>query len=140
MEEIILKVLQGEWCTYCNCETQLVSGETVYPHLAHANPRPKFISKSYFMCIRNLDHYVGTYKDDKTSLGRVADKNLRILKKQGHDLFDPLWRSEKYFKNQNEAYLWLSEKMKLPMKFTHFGMFTNDQCNLAIQFCKDLKR
>jgi hypothetical protein len=90
------------------------------------------------MCVRNSDHYVGTYSNNKTSLGRVADKNLRALKKKGHELFDPLWKNQSHFKNQREAYIWLSEQMKLSLEYTHFGMFTSEQCDLAIKLCMNL--
>jgi hypothetical protein len=138
MDDLLLKEIKGIWCPYCRCETQLVSGEMVYPKWTTANPKPHFLLKRYYMCVRNSDHYVGTYSDNKTSLGRVADKDLRALKKKGHELFDPMWKNQSHFKNQREAYIWLSEQMKLSLEFTHFGMFTSEQCNLAIQFCMDL--
>jgi len=105
---------------------------------AAKNPRPKFLDKKYYMCIVNFDHYVGTYSDNITSLGRVADKELRKLRNQGHTTFDPLWRNKTHFKNQKKAYNWLSEKMNIPLEFTHFGMFTIEQCLEAIQHCMNL--
>ncbi|MBU3714112.1 MAG: hypothetical protein FGM46_04110, partial [Ferruginibacter sp.] len=81
---------------------------------------------------------VGTYSDNITSLGRLADHELRKLKNQGHNTFDPLWKNKTHFKNQKEAYKWLSKKMNLQMNLTHFGMFTNEQCLIAIKYCNEL--
>lgn len=136
MDEIQIKILKGQLCPYCNCETKLVSGEMVYPNWTKESPRPKFLDKKYYMCVVNSDHYVGTHSDNKTSLGRIADKELRKFKNQGHNMFDPLWRNKTHFKNQKEAYKWLSEKMHLSIDFTHFGMFTIEQCKEAIEYCK----
>ena len=138
MDEIQKIIIKGQFCPYCNCETKLVSGEEVYSLLANESPRPKYLDKKYYMCILNSDHYVGTYNDNKTSLGRVADKELRKLKNLGHANFDPLWRNKTYFKNQKKAYRWLADQMSLPLEFTHFGMFTIDQCKEAIQHCINL--
>jgi hypothetical protein len=139
MDELNFKILHGRFCPYCGCETKLVEGDEVYPNWTKETPRPKFLDKKYYVCIKNSDHYVGTYSDNITSLGRVADKELRRLKNEGHNTFDPLWKEKTYFKNQGEAYKWLSKKMNLPLEHTHFGMFTVEQCKKAIEYCKILK-
>lgn len=138
MDEVELRILEGRFCPYCNCETKLVSGEKVYPQRIKDDPRPSFLDKKYYVCNENSDHYVGTYADNKTSLGIVADKELRKLKNLGHKTFDPLWKEKTHFKKQKQAYKWLSEKMNLPLKYTHFGMFTNEQCIEAIKCCINL--
>jgi hypothetical protein len=140
MSEIYLKILNGYHCPYCDCETKLVKGDEVYPSWVRETPRPKFLDKKYYICVNNSDHYVGTYKDNTTSLGRVADKELRRLKNQGHNMFDPLWRDKTHFKNQREAYKWLSTKMNIPLEHTHFGMFTIEQCKIAIEHCMLLNK
>ena len=98
----------------------------------------KFLDKKYYVCANNKDHYVGTYKDNVTALGRLADAELRSFKSQGHDSFDPLWKERKIFKSRKKAYEWLSEEMSLPIEFTHFGMFSVAQCIKAIEKCKEL--
>lgn len=140
MDEINLKIIKGQICPYCNCETKLVNGEEIYRQWINETPRPKFLDKKYYVCVKNIDHYVGTYADNTTSLGRVADKELRKLKNQGHNTFDPLWKNKSNFKSQKEAYDWLSEVMNLPLELTHFGMFNNEQCQEAINHCTNLKQ
>jgi hypothetical protein len=139
MEENKALILLGQICPYCNCETELVEGNKIYPNRSYEEPRPTFLDKKYYVCIKNRQHYVGTYADNKTSLGRVADKELRSLKRQGHNCFDPLWKTKRHFKSQRLAYKWLSKKMNIPLEETHFGMFDIDQCKMAIGFCQNLK-
>lgn len=127
------KILQGKVCPYCNCETILVSDKEIYG--SNSN-----YGGMYYQCISNPDHYVGTYSDNKTSLGRLADKELRRAKMEGHKNFDPLWKQyPKIFRTQREAYLWLSTEMNTSLDLTHFGMFTIEQCKEAIKYCKQLK-
>lgn len=104
MEEINLKIIKGQLCTYCNCETKLANGDVIYKQWIKETPRPKFLNQKYYVCIKNSDHYVGTYGDNVTSLGRIADKELRKFKHRGHNIFDPLWRNKSYFNNQKDAY------------------------------------
>lgn len=139
MDTFNIEINKGAICPYCGCETKIVSGETIYPHRKNDNPRPIFLDKSYYMCINNGDHYVGTYSDNVTSLGRVANKELRKMKYLGHNAFDPLWKDKIHFQNQQDAYKWLSNKMNIPLEFTHFGMFTIEQCIEALKYCDELK-
>ena len=132
------QIRTGKLCPYCRTETHLVSGDIIYPHRSKDVPRSKFLVKKYYVCANNKDHYVGTYKDNVTALGRLADAELRSFKSQGHDSFDPLWKERKIFKSRKKAYEWLSEEMSLPIEFTHFGMFSVAQCIKAIEKCKEL--
>jgi hypothetical protein len=134
-------ILSGKHCPYCDCSTELVSGDAIYPQYARQAVRPDFLDKKYYRCIKNHDHYVGTCNDNVTSLGRVADAELRYWKHQGHEVFNPLSRgANRKFRNTNDAYRWLSEKMNLPSSQTHFGMFDVEQCKRAIEFCKELNK
>ena len=133
-------IIAGKLCPYCNCNTKLVSGEIIYSHRINDNPRPKFLDNYFYQCEMDSDHYVGTYSNNVKSLGRLANRELRHLKSNGHKVFDPLWKRGKYFKSQQLAYKWLSEKMDLELKHTHFGMFTEEQCLRAIDICIDFNQ
>lgn len=132
------KIVRGELCPYCNCETKLVLGESVFSNKINEKPRPIYLDKKFYQCINDANHYVGTKSNNLTSLGSLADTELRKLRKEGHKIFDSLWKEKKLFKSQKKAYAWLSEKMSLPFDFTHFGMFTNDQCQRAISLCNEI--
>jgi hypothetical protein len=140
MAEDFLRIIKGEICPYCDCETKLVKGEIIYPKKLTFVPRPLYLDRMFYQCINDFSHYVGTYsKDNVTSLGRLADAELRSWKSKGHRSFDPTWKELKIFKSQKEAYQWLSEKMEIPLEYTHFGMFTMEQCKQAIDLCEELK-
>jgi len=128
------KILTGQICPYCNCETELVKAQDIYGE-------DTTFKGMFYRCIKNHDHYVGTYPYSfKRSLGRVADKKLRRCKMNGHKAFDPLWKDESpIFKSRQEAYKWLAEKMDIEIEYTHFGMFDLDQCRKAIDFCNKLR-
>lgn len=68
-----------------------------------------------------------------------ANKQLRTYRHRLHELFDPLWsNAEKVFSTRGEAYLWLSSKMLLHQRETHFGMFSIQQCREAEVHIKNL--
>lgn len=129
-------IIAGKICPYCNCATVLVPGDVIYPHKKNELPRPKYLDKFYYQCAQNNDHYVGTYADNTTSLGRVADAALRQWKNEGHRIFDPMWKELHLFVSQQSAYDWLSQQMAKPLSETHFGMFTIDECRQAIALCE----
>jgi hypothetical protein len=124
-------IMQGQICPYCDCATDLVDDKEIY------GPEST-LERLFFRCKENHDHYVGTYKKTGLALGRLADRELRKWKMEGHNIFDPMWKNkEAIFKTRLTAYQWLSEQMNLPLHMTHFGMFDIDQCKIAIQICRD---
>lgn len=119
-------ILKGEICPYCICHTKLVTDKEIYGNQSLG-------SKFYIQCVKNTDHYVGTFSNGK-SLGRLADAQLRKFKREGHDIFDQLWQGEnKIFNTRDQAYTWLSKKMKISKDLTHFAMFNDDQCIQCIK-------
>lgn len=121
-----LEVLKGKICPYCYCATKLVTDKEIY------GPNSNF-DKKFIQCINNKDHYVGTRANGK-SLGRLADSELRSLKRKAHALFDPLWESQDaVFESRDKAYIWLSKRMKLSHDKTHFAMFDTIQCEQSIE-------
>ncbi len=129
-------IISGKICPYCNCETELVPSKEIY------GPDSTYDSYHY-RCKKNPDHYVGTYQNrypKNQSLGRLADKELRAWKMKGHEAFDPLHKGPNpHFKDSKSAYKWLSKEMKIDTRYTHFGMFTIEQCQQAIALCQQLK-
>ena len=126
-------IISGKLCPYCLCGTELVSDKEIY------GPNSTYGGR-YYRCLNNHDHYVGCYNSSTKSLGRVADKTLRDLKHQGHEIFDPLWKNRpKIFPSRYKAYYWLSKQMGLERDLTHFGMFDEAQCRLAISIIDRFK-
>lgn len=114
-------VLLGLSCPYCGAPTKLIDDSQIYGR--------SYGAKCY-ICKR-CDAWVGCHKGTNKALGRVANKNLRRLKHQAHEAFDPIWK-EGYLP-RTAAYEVLSIAFKLPMKQTHIGMFDEELCRKTIR-------
>lgn len=114
------QIITGKVCPYCNKGTVYVDSGEIY-------------GKSYgmiYLC-RPCRAYCGVHKGTDKSLGRIANTELRELKKQAHASFDRMWNNKGMGRNQ--AYKWLSKRMNLPPHLTHIGMFDCDQCKIVIE-------
>lgn len=121
-------------CPYCDGPVSLVDSNVVY-------------GKSYgmiYLCDNypKCDAYVGVHSNSKkhAPLGRLANPDLRRLKRQVHGWFDPLWRY-KSSKTQDvdvrkNAYGWLAKKLGIKAYQCHIGMFDEEICQRAIDICR----
>ncbi len=94
-----------------------------------------------YLC-KPCDAYVGCHKESTKALGRLANKELRFWKKEAHKYFDIIWK-EKHL-TRKESYQHLSNHLKLPIYYTHIGMFSVDTCKKVVDWSKmilnDLRR
>ena len=74
---------------------------------------------------------VGTHDSGKP-LGTLATKDVQILRKACHDIFDKLWRYEKV-KSRGGLYQSLAQQMDIPQSECHFGMFQRERCLQALK-------
>lgn len=81
---------------------------------------------------------VGTHPDGITPLGRLADKELKTLKKEAHALFDPLWKSGE--RSRNQAYKWLAKKLGISVRECHFGHFDKTMLQKAIEILSKVQK
>lgn len=110
------------FCPYCGNRAEYVDSAVVY-------------GRSYgmiYLC-RNCMAYVGVHKGTDKPLGRLANAELRHWKKRAHAAFDPLWQRGCFRGRRSNAYAWLAQKMGLPIKQTHIGMFDVSECRRVIQ-------
>lgn len=128
MSERDLLIVSGKICPYCGNEPELVDSSVIYG--------PSNYGKIHFC--RPCDSYVGCHKGTTRAKGRLANKRLRFWKKRAHLFFDDLWKSEKM--TRSKAYKWLSEKLNIPMEYTHIGMFDENQCRATVELCKELTK
>ena len=75
--------------------------------------------------------WVGCHKGTTKALGRIANKELRQLKHQAHEAFDPIWQKGRV--SRSEAYEILSIALGLPIWQTHIGMFDETMCRRVIE-------
>lgn len=122
--EIDDPILSGKICPYCGGESILVDSSVIY-------------GKSYgliYLC-SPCNAYCGVHKGTIVSLGRLANKELREMKKAAHRSFDAIWKGFK--KSRSAMYKRLSELMGIPPEQTHIGMFDVDQCKRVIELLKN---
>lgn len=74
---------------------------------------------------------VGTH-DGGAPLGTLATKDVQILRKACHDIFDKLWKFEKVASRGN-LYKILAIKLDITSSECHFGMFQRDRCLQALE-------
>jgi hypothetical protein len=118
-------IMNGSICPYCGGTTIYTDSKVIY-------------GKSYgmiYLC-RSCKAYVGVHRGTNISLGRLANAELRELKKQTHSFFDKIWKYK--LMSRHEAYQWLCDSMKIPKDETHVGMFSEERCKEAIRLCKQL--
>ncbi|MDO4549515.1 MAG: zinc-finger-containing protein [Clostridia bacterium] len=115
------------WCDYCGKRAEFVDSSIVY-------------GRSYGMiyCCRECGAWVGVHKGTDKPLGRLANLELRELKKAAHNAFDPIWKHGQMTRRQ--AYACLSEQIGLVPADTHIGMFDVDRCKQTIRICNDERR
>lgn len=79
--------------------------------------------------------FVGTHRPwPKVALGVLADKHMRELKVECHNIFDKFWRGKpKAKKKRDDLYMWLANKMGIPIQDCHFGYFDRDELRRALK-------
>lgn len=99
-------------CPYCFSEVIYTSNKVIYGK--------EFGNGKCYKCT-HCDAYVGVHNGTNIPLGRLANKELRELKKQAHALFDPIWKTKQ--KTRSEAYADLAKALGIPKEECHFGWF-----------------
>lgn len=119
-------------CPYCGEQPVLVSGGELFNNAQLA-------TKAYHLC-KPCGAWVGCYPDTIKPMGILAKPHLRKLRKQLHDLFDPLWQdAECPTLARHQAYTALAEAMGLEPSVCHFGMFDDRQCEQALAVVEELR-
>jgi len=103
-------------CPYCQSDVVYTSNAVIYGR-EYGNGR-------VYKCT-GCDAYVGVHTGTRIPLGRLANRELRELKKYCHDLFDPAWKGNKNL-NREKAYGRLATILEIPHNECHFGWFDKD--------------
>jgi hypothetical protein len=107
-----------------------MTGVGVYPH------RPDLAEKKFWVC-KPCDAYVGCHPGTIKPLGRLADAQLRTLKRMAHAEFDPIWKDGLITRGQ--AYSWLAGELGMEKSSCHIGEFSEERCIQVIKACKKFK-
>ena len=90
--------------------------------------------------------WVGAHRESLEPLGRLANKELRVLKIRTHAAFDPLWRDlaaaypeangvyagAQRRAARSRAYRWLAEQLHIKVEDCHVGAFDPELCRRAM--------
>lgn len=81
--------------------------------------------------------YVHCHPGTDRGMGRVADAELRRLRRKAHEAFDRLWRGpQKVKKSRYNAYSWLALRLKMNKDRVHFALFDKETCRRVIALCR----
>ena len=121
--------------TICN----ICGGHVIFESNSRIYGREYGSGKMYYCT--NCGAYVGTHKPKPTeALGLLANKEMRDLKMQCHDLFDKKWQYEKTCRKRhiarNKAYRDLADNLGISVKECHFGYFDMDMLQKAYAILK----
>jgi len=112
-------------CPYCKKEAEWVENKEIYG---------KNYGKSYmcYLC-RDCNAYVGCHNNTICPLGTIANLELRELRKKAHQVFDILWKTDKFLRK--EAYKLLSNEFGEEI---HIGKSDIERCKQIIEFIDKL--
>lgn len=102
-------------CLYCGAKVIYTSNAVIYGR--------EYGNGKCYKCT-GCDAYVGVHTGTRVPLGRLANRELREMKKACHALFDPVWKSKKL--SRTEAYRRLAALLDIPANECHFGWFDMD--------------
>lgn len=119
-------------CDYCCRPTVLVHGRDLYPHLEHLADKPFYYCEP---CVA----WVGCHYGTTEPLGRLANAELRKAKGNAHNAFDRIWKGPAATMSRSEAYLWLSERLGIPLTDCHIGKFDVELCRRTARIVKEQK-
>lgn len=111
-------------CPYCDRPAKLVGGKEIYPS------RFDLYKRKFWLCVF-CNAYVGTHKGGTKPYGRLANKQLRAIRKDAHNIFDKIWKSDKMKRLQ--AYGWLANSLGIKVKNCHIGDFDIETCEKVIK-------
>ena len=102
-------------CNFCGADVIYTSNAEIYGR-EYGNGR-------CYKCT-SCDAYVGVHTGTNIPLGRLANKELRKLKKECHALFDPVWKNG--HTTRSRAYAQLAKHLGIPISDCHFGWFDKE--------------
>ncbi len=111
-------------CPFCGGKVQYTSNAEIYGK--------EYGNGKCYLC-KKCGAYTGVHNNTNIALGVLANKEMRNLKIQCHNIFDKLWKNSK---ERNELYYKLSKIMKIKKEHCHFGHFDKEELKQALELLK----
>lgn len=117
-------------CSYCNKPATCVSSRVVYG----GNSNYGMI----WICL-DCEAWVGCHKKTNEPLGTLADAELRHLRRETHEFFDPLWKigSSRWKYPRWSAYGRMQLCLGKTKETAHIAMLNLKECKQLIQHITD---
>lgn len=116
-------------CRYCGGVIKVVPAERIYGD----STKRRGLEGEYIHQCQNCGARVGCHKGTTKPLGKVANEVLRLKRTETHKVFDAYWKA--HHMTRTNAYRWLSQQLRLPVKEAHIAGFEMDQCQRVIELC-----
>lgn len=125
-------------CPYCGSPVVLAGNSIIYG-------KPFGNGKAY-ICTRYSEgcrSYVSVHDGTEIPMGRMADPELRELRKECHRRFDAIWRKHGPRKQQCDTrramYRALARRLNIARKECHIGFFNNEMARRALDIMAEPK-
>ncbi len=113
-------------CNICGGKVSYVSNARVYGS--------RYGSGWCYLC-ESCGAYVGTHGPrPREAMGILADKRMRRLKMECHELFDRTWETNA---ERRERYARLANRLGIPVAECHFGYFDAPMLERALAILKE---
>lgn len=100
---------------------------------------PVWVCSGYPAC----DAYVGCHAGTARPLGRLANADLRGLRRIAHSAIDPFWQNDTLRdptlspeEARETTYAWLAKRLGIHRTDCHIGLFDEDLCRRTIAACQ----
>lgn len=117
-------------CPYCGAPVLFRSAEGIY--------RENLAGTMLYVCANypQCDAYVRVHPGTDKPVGTLANRTLRVLRREAHSYIDRIC-AEGIMKKQ-EVYYWIAALIGAPLSEAHIGLLGNYYCAQIIEECKKL--
>ena len=117
-------------CPYCGGSIMLRSADGIY--------KENHTDTKLYVCSRypECDAYVRVVPGTSMPMGRMANGDLRALRREAHRHFDRLHQSG--MMTRNGAYQWLAGMLQAPQSQAHIGYLGEYYCKMVIEESRNL--
>ncbi len=118
-------------CPYCGRNAELRSSEDIYKTNKY-EPQMLWVCSGYPEC----DSHVRCQPGTTIPLGKLANSELRALRREAHKYFDALYEDGKM--SREGAYRWLADLLCKPMQEVHISCLSDYHCKMVIGKAKEV--
>lgn len=111
-------------CPFCKGDIVYTTNDVIYGKI--------YGNGKIYLCSK-CKAYTGVHNNTNIAKGILANKQMRRLKIECHNIFDKLWSNSK---ERNNLYCKLSKLMGIDRKHCHFGHFDLDELEKAFSILK----